>query len=173
MVMWCISASTSKGDSVRKASIEAKQAELAAVTASLAELAEKRDGEEGYLGALDKIAEAEVNAQLKKVGVSTSKLPVIPEATAQAASAERPRRCSLIPKAGVLDPHVSLCPRGSHQPQAQLEAQLEVHNGASGEEQRRAQDRPLDEALEHQDRQDDARHDGEDKADCQPGSWLR
>ena len=167
--MWCISASTSKGDSRKKANIEAKQAELAAVTASLAELAEEHDGEEGYLGGLDKIAEAEVNAQLKKAGVSTSKLPVIPEATAQAASAERPRRCSLIPKAGVLDPHVSLCPRGSHQPQAQLE----VHNGASGEEQRRAQDRPLDEALEHQDCQDDARHDGEDKADCQPGSWLR
>jgi len=50
-----------------QAAIETKQAELEAATASLAELEEEHGGEEGFLGALDKIAKAEVNAQLKKV----------------------------------------------------------------------------------------------------------
>jgi type I restriction enzyme M protein len=47
--------------------IEATQAELEALTASLAELEEEHGGEEGYLGALDKIAKAEVNARLKEI----------------------------------------------------------------------------------------------------------
>ncbi|MDO8941668.1 MAG: N-6 DNA methylase, partial [Desulfobacterales bacterium] len=44
-----------------QAAIETKQAELEAVIASLAELEEEHGGEEGYLGALEKIAKAEVN----------------------------------------------------------------------------------------------------------------
>jgi type I restriction enzyme M protein len=50
-----------------QAAIEAKQAELEAATASLAELEEEYGGEEGYLGALGKIAKAEVNARLKEI----------------------------------------------------------------------------------------------------------
>ncbi|OYW71214.1 MAG: type I restriction endonuclease subunit M [Verrucomicrobia bacterium 12-59-8] len=50
-----------------QAAIEAKQAELEAATTSLAELEEEHGGEEGYLGALDKIAKAEVNARLKEI----------------------------------------------------------------------------------------------------------
>jgi type I restriction enzyme M protein len=50
-----------------QAAIDAKQAELEAATASLTELEEKHDGEEGYLGALDRIAKAEVNARLKEI----------------------------------------------------------------------------------------------------------
>jgi len=46
--------------------IEATQAEFEALTASLAELEEEHGGEEGYLGALDKIAKAEVNARLEE-----------------------------------------------------------------------------------------------------------
>ena len=47
--------------------LDAKQAELDAATASLAELEEEHGGEEGILGALDKIAKAEVNARLKEI----------------------------------------------------------------------------------------------------------
>ena len=50
-----------------QASIDATQAELEAVTASLAELEEEYGGEEGFLGALDKIARAEVSARLKEI----------------------------------------------------------------------------------------------------------
>ena len=50
-----------------QAAIEAAQAELEAATASLAELEEEHGGEEGCLGALDKIAKAEVSAQLKAI----------------------------------------------------------------------------------------------------------
>jgi len=50
-----------------QAAIEAKQAELEAIAASLAELEEEYGGEEGFLGALDKIAKAEVNARLKEI----------------------------------------------------------------------------------------------------------
>ncbi len=50
-----------------QASIEAQQAKLEAVSASLAELEEEHGGEEGYLGALDKIAKAEVSARLKEI----------------------------------------------------------------------------------------------------------
>ena len=50
-----------------QAAIDTKQAELEAATASLAELEEEHGGEEGYLGALDKIAKAEVNARLKEI----------------------------------------------------------------------------------------------------------
>jgi type I restriction enzyme M protein len=50
-----------------QAALDAKQAELEAATASLAELEEEHGGEEGYLGSLDKIAKAEVNARLKEI----------------------------------------------------------------------------------------------------------
>jgi type I restriction enzyme M protein len=50
-----------------QAAIEAKKAELEAATANLAELEEEHGGEEGYLGALDKVAKAEVNARLKEI----------------------------------------------------------------------------------------------------------
>jgi type I restriction enzyme M protein len=45
--------------------IEAKQAELDAATAELAELVEEHGGEDGYVGALEKIAKGAVNARLK------------------------------------------------------------------------------------------------------------
>jgi type I restriction enzyme M protein len=44
----------------------ALKAELEAATASLAELEEQHGGEEGYLGALEKVAKAEVNARLRE-----------------------------------------------------------------------------------------------------------
>ena len=47
--------------------LETKQAELEATTASLAELEEEHGSEEGFLGGLDKIAKAEVNARLKEI----------------------------------------------------------------------------------------------------------
>ncbi len=52
-----------------QAAIQARQAELEATTAALAELEEERGGEgdDQYLGALDKIAKAEVNARLKEI----------------------------------------------------------------------------------------------------------
>jgi len=50
-----------------QAALEATQAGLEAATASLTELEEEHGGEEGYLGALDKIAKAEVNARLKEI----------------------------------------------------------------------------------------------------------
>ncbi|CAN5273050.1 type I restriction-modification system subunit M [soil metagenome] len=49
-----------------QAAIDVTQADLEATSASLTELAEEHDGEEGFLGALDKIAKAEVNARLKE-----------------------------------------------------------------------------------------------------------
>lgn len=53
--------------SQEQAAIEAKQGELEAVTASLAELEEEHGGEEGFLGALEKINKAEVNGRLKEI----------------------------------------------------------------------------------------------------------
>jgi type I restriction enzyme M protein len=50
-----------------QAALEAKQAELEAETVALSELEEEHGGEEGFLGALDKIAKAEVNAHLKEL----------------------------------------------------------------------------------------------------------
>jgi type I restriction enzyme M protein len=50
-----------------QAALDSKQAELDATSASLGELEEEHGGEEGHLGALDKIAKAEVTAQLKKI----------------------------------------------------------------------------------------------------------
>jgi len=50
-----------------QAACDAQQAELEAVSASLAELEEEHGGEEGFLGALDKIAKAEVNARWKEI----------------------------------------------------------------------------------------------------------
>ncbi len=51
----------------QQAAIELKQAELEAASASLAELEEEHGGEEGCLGALDRIAKAEVNARLNEI----------------------------------------------------------------------------------------------------------
>jgi len=50
-----------------QAALDPKRAGLDAATASIAELEEEHGGEEGYLGALDKIAKAEVNARLKEI----------------------------------------------------------------------------------------------------------
>ncbi len=50
-----------------QAALEAKQAELDATTTAIAELEEEHGGDEGYLGALDKIAKAEINARLKEI----------------------------------------------------------------------------------------------------------
>jgi type I restriction enzyme M protein len=47
--------------------LDAKKAELEAATSALAELEEEHGGEDGYLGALEKIAESEVRARLKEV----------------------------------------------------------------------------------------------------------
>ena len=49
-----------------QAGIDAAQADLEAATASLGELVEEHGGEEGALGALDKIAKPEVSARLKE-----------------------------------------------------------------------------------------------------------
>ena len=50
-----------------QAALETQQAELDAATAHLAELEEEHGGEEGFLGGLEKIAKAEVNARLKEI----------------------------------------------------------------------------------------------------------
>ena len=50
-----------------QAALEAKQAELETATAALGELEEEHGGDEGCLGALDKIAKSEVNARLKEI----------------------------------------------------------------------------------------------------------
>ena len=50
-----------------QAAIEAAQAELEATAASLADLEEEHGGEEGFLGALEKIANAEIKARLKEI----------------------------------------------------------------------------------------------------------
>lgn len=52
---------------VEQGAIESKQAELEAVTASLAELEEEHSGEEGFLGALEKVNKVEVNGRLKEI----------------------------------------------------------------------------------------------------------
>jgi type I restriction enzyme M protein len=50
-----------------QADIDAQQAALEAATTNLAELEEEHSGEDGFLGALDKIAKAEVSARLKEI----------------------------------------------------------------------------------------------------------
>jgi type I restriction enzyme M protein len=50
-----------------QSAIDAMQAELEAATATIAELEDENGDEEGYLGALDKIAKGEVNARLKEI----------------------------------------------------------------------------------------------------------
>src|SRR5690606_174745 len=50
-----------------QAALDAAQEELEATAASLAELEEEHGGEEGALGALDKMAKAEVSARLKEI----------------------------------------------------------------------------------------------------------
>lgn len=51
----------------QQAALDATQAELDAASATLAELEEEHGGEEGLLGALDKIARAEINARLREI----------------------------------------------------------------------------------------------------------
>ena len=50
-----------------QAALDAAQAELEAATARLAELEEEHGGEDGYLGALDRVAKGEVSARLREV----------------------------------------------------------------------------------------------------------
>jgi type I restriction enzyme M protein len=50
-----------------QAALDALQARLEAATARLAELEEEHGGEDGFLGALDKIARPEINARLKEL----------------------------------------------------------------------------------------------------------
>jgi type I restriction enzyme M protein len=50
-----------------QAALEIKQAELETATAALAEVEEEHGGDEGYFGAMDKIAKAEINARLKDI----------------------------------------------------------------------------------------------------------
>jgi type I restriction enzyme M protein len=50
-----------------QAALDAKQGELEAATAGLAELEEEQGDEEGFLGALDKIAKAEISGRLKEI----------------------------------------------------------------------------------------------------------
>ena len=50
-----------------QAAIDAVQASLDEATAALAELEEEHGAEDGYLGALDKIAKAEVNARMRDI----------------------------------------------------------------------------------------------------------
>jgi type I restriction enzyme M protein len=53
--------------SKEQAAIETKMAELEAASAGLAELEDEHGGEEGWLGALEKIAKAEANTRLKEI----------------------------------------------------------------------------------------------------------
>jgi type I restriction enzyme M protein len=50
-----------------QAALDAKQVELDATTTTLSELEEEHGGDEGYFGALDKIAKAEINVRLKEI----------------------------------------------------------------------------------------------------------
>jgi type I restriction enzyme M protein len=50
-----------------QAELHAKQTELEVATAGLAELEEEHGGDEGFLGALDKIAKVEVSTRLKEI----------------------------------------------------------------------------------------------------------
>ena len=50
-----------------QSALDATQTELEATTASVAELEEEAGGEEGYLGALDKVAKGDVNARLSEI----------------------------------------------------------------------------------------------------------
>jgi len=51
----------------QQVAIDAAQTELETVSSQLTELEEEHSGEEGYLGGLDKIAKAEVNARFKEL----------------------------------------------------------------------------------------------------------
>jgi type I restriction enzyme M protein len=50
-----------------QSALEARQIELEATTTSIAELEEEHGGEEGHLGALDKIAKPEIGARMKEI----------------------------------------------------------------------------------------------------------
>jgi type I restriction enzyme M protein len=50
-----------------QAALDAKQTEIEATEAAIAALEEEHGGEDGFLGELDKIAKAEVNARLKEI----------------------------------------------------------------------------------------------------------
>ena len=58
-----------------QAVLDALQARLEAATARLAELEEEHGGEDGVLGALDKIAKPEITARLKELGRAGTPLP--------------------------------------------------------------------------------------------------
>nr|WP_309672750.1 N-6 DNA methylase [Gemmatimonas sp.] len=50
-----------------QAALDAAQAELEAATAAIAELEEEHGGEDGYLGALEKVAKPDVSARIKEI----------------------------------------------------------------------------------------------------------
>ena len=58
-----------------QAAVDTAQAELESTTVSLAELEEEHGGEEGFLGALDKIAKPEVSVRLKEIKGRMAKDP--------------------------------------------------------------------------------------------------
>jgi type I restriction enzyme M protein len=60
-----------------QAAIEAQQAALEAATAGLAELEEEHGGEEGFLGALEKVAKAEVSARLREIKNDKDEIAVL------------------------------------------------------------------------------------------------
>jgi type I restriction enzyme M protein len=51
----------------QESAIASKQSELEAIAVSITELEEEHGGEEGYLGALEKVNKAEVNSRLKEI----------------------------------------------------------------------------------------------------------
>lgn len=59
--------------SKEQADIEACMADLEGITATLAELEEEHGGEDGFLGALEKINKAEVNTRLKELRPGNAK----------------------------------------------------------------------------------------------------
>ena len=59
--------------SAEQADIEACMADLEGTTATLAELEEEHGGEDGFLGALEKINKAEVNTRLKELRLGNAK----------------------------------------------------------------------------------------------------
>ncbi len=52
---------------IEQAALDAAMAELEAAAAAIAELEEDHGGEDGYLGALEKVAKADVSARIKEI----------------------------------------------------------------------------------------------------------
>ncbi|WP_414664199.1 type I restriction-modification system subunit M [Horticoccus sp. 23ND18S-11] len=69
-----------------QAALDAQQAALETVTARLAELEEEHGGEEGCLGALDKIARPEITARLKELNPKSRAEPPGPPAASASSS---------------------------------------------------------------------------------------